>query len=730
MPPVRSLRVGPLDEDDARALAALVLEADAGAGEVAETGGGSPFAIVEIGRRARAGPASSAAGALGAIVAERLDAEGPAARRLVEAIAVAGYPVVDAAAFAIADAGAVDRALLARLRAARLLRTAPRAGVPGLSTYHDRVRDLVLARLGRDGVREAHRRFAEWLAPRPDAEALTLVEHWERAGEPARAARLAADEADRAMASLAFHKAASLYRAALGAPFPDRPRAALAEQLGAALEAAGQAAQAARAYEEAAAALPPEARDSARGLDLVRRAAEQWLRGGRYEEGVAMLRRALDAAGLPWDRTTAGAIAALIAHRAMVKVSRAAPRAARPVETESWSRARLDLAWSAGLGLSLFDSPRAFAYQARHARLAEASGDPGHRARATATAALIAAWEGGRRGTTQSRLLEASSAALVHATPDARVHAHARVMQAGCAWLRRELAEALTQARLGIAYCRESCVGAEWERTNLFWLEGCALAELGQLGELRRRVATELSLARERDDLYAQILAQTGRLGLAWLAGGRPDRCRSHAEAGRLAARGTAFLEWLAVSVQAYADLYEGRPGDAFERLSERRGAWARAMLFRLQALRVEAHELWARAAVGAALEIGPTTRTGARLLAHARQEARRLWGEDAAWVVPHAALVDALAADAAGAPAGPAAARAVEGFTTLGMSSHAEAARLVLRRDAAARERLAALGAESPERYAAALTAGRPPPGPGCPPTRVDTGALGAGRA
>ncbi|MFT3770168.1 MAG: AAA family ATPase [Minicystis sp.] len=708
MPTVRSLRVGPLVESDSRALAASVLETETDAGAVALAGRGSPFAIVEIGRRVRAGPEAAPEHALDAIVAERLDAEGHDARRLVEVIAIAGYPVEDAAAFAIAGAGAVDRALLARLRAARLLRTAPRAGVPALSTYHDRVRDLVLARLSRETVQDAHRRFAEWLTARPDADPWDLIEHLQRAGEPSRAASLAADEADRAMASLAFHKAASLYRVALAEPPASRSRAALAEQLGMALEAAGQAAQAARAYEEAVASLTPEARADAHGLDLIRRAAEQWLRGGRYDEGVATLRNALAAAALPWDRTTLGAIAAAVLNRAVVSVT--VPRTPHQSPNDRWIRAQLDVAWSAGLGLSLFDAPRAFAYQARHARLAEAAGDVSHRARATATAALIAAWEGKRRGVLRSRDLEASSALLVRASRDARLRAHALVMGAGCAWLRRELVRALDLAREGIAFCRESCVGAEWERTNLVWLEGNALAELGQLGELRRRVVAELSLARERDDLYAQILAQTGRLGLAWLAEGHVARCREHAEAGRAAARGTAFLDWLAVSALAHADLFEGRPGDAFERISERRGAWSRAMLFRLQALRVEVHELWARAAVGAALEVGATTRAGARFLAQARRASQDLAREDAAWIMPHAVLVKALVAVAENSSANALAARSVEGFATLGMASHADAVRLILMGDAAARESLAARGAQYPERFAAALTAGRLP--------------------
>jgi hypothetical protein len=144
----RELVVGELGAGDARELARLLLgaadERGGLADAIARESGGVPFLIHELARAARAGEREITPDRG---VLTRITALPPEARRLLEAVAVAGRPVPAAVACAAAGLEGDESGLLPSLREARLLRSVGPAGGRELEAYHDRIRAAVLAGL-------------------------------------------------------------------------------------------------------------------------------------------------------------------------------------------------------------------------------------------------------------------------------------------------------------------------------------------------------------------------------------------------------------------------------------------------------------------------------------------------------------------------------------------------------------------------------------------------------
>src|SRR5262249_24184518 len=158
-----------------------------------------------------------------------------------------------------------------------------------IESYHDRVRESVVAHLGAPAQRSWHARLAVALetAEQPDPEA--LVAHWSGAGHPERAASYATKAAERAEKTRAYGSAVRLHGRARGRL---RPRGGARRQplvrLGGALINAGRGFEAAGILAEAA-----EGAEPAQASALRRRAAEQYLRSGHVEKGAEFVQKSL-----------------------------------------------------------------------------------------------------------------------------------------------------------------------------------------------------------------------------------------------------------------------------------------------------------------------------------------------------------------------------------------------------------------------------------------------------
>ncbi len=219
--PVESIHLDPLPPGEARELASRLLgggvEPRDCACAIAAEAEGSPLFIDVLVRHALlvAADRPHAVGldeALAATIAS-LDAE---AQTVLELVALAGSPLAyDVATRAAAlDYSALTRAATA-LKATHMARGTRLRSEDALEPYHDRVRELVSARLDEKTRRARHAQLARALESITGAEPEALFLNWRGAGEAARAARYADTAARQANQTLAFDRAARLYRAAL-----------------------------------------------------------------------------------------------------------------------------------------------------------------------------------------------------------------------------------------------------------------------------------------------------------------------------------------------------------------------------------------------------------------------------------------------------------------------------------------------------------------------------------
>ena len=495
----------------------------------------------------------------------RVNALAPHARAIVEAVVVAGEPLaIEAAAVALGQAPAVISVLAGQLAASHLVRATT---IGALEPYHDRVRDAVLAFLDRDELKTWHRRLATALEVTCTGDDEALALHHHDAGEDQQAARHAELAADRAAAALAFARAARLYRMALGFA-PDDAPAKLRLQLGLAeaLVNVGRGAEAAEVYLEAIAHAPREA-----GLDLRRRAAEQFLKTGRIDRGVEVLREVLAEVKLELPATPRRALASLLLRRAQLRV-RGIRFRARAAPLSAADAARLDICWAVGASMGVLDTVRGADFQTRHLLLALAAGDPRHIALALAGEAAYSA-AAGRKNERRTGRLVAASVALAGRLDDDATRGATLLCSGIAAFLEGHFAAARAACDQAEALLRERCRGVSWEITTAQIFALWSRAYLGELAELGRRVPLALKEARERGDLYASTSLRIGWAVLAPLAAGDPERARTEAvEAIERWSRKLLLNQHADFLIGEVAvDLYRGDGDAAVKRLAD---AW------------------------------------------------------------------------------------------------------------------------------------------------------------
>jgi hypothetical protein len=720
------LEVKPLARADATRLVQEVLgdsvASDGVAERIADESRCSPFLATELARhlaasrRPGAGTERYEPLALDALVAARVQALPALAREVLELVAVAGRPLDRELARHAETLGLDVRPALGLLRAQSLVCALSAGDRVASAIYHDGIRQAVLAGLSTATRRERHRALAAALEAEGDADPRLLVDHYEGAGDRARAGALALVSGQRAAADLAFHQAAELYARArdLGTTVP---RWMLEARIGQALTHAGRAREAAVRYEAAATALVAAHAGDTRSIALRRRAGELYLRSGRYAEGLAALRAALAEARVRYPSSAYLALGSILLNRQWLRLRRALAGGdvVRPVEVAAADRERLEVYWSAGVGLSLFDMVRAADFQLRHATLAFRLGEPRHLARALATEAFTLAWEGGARNRRRSEAVQVAAARLATELGDPRIEVQTLVTRAAIVFVERRFREALALCERGARICNTRHVGTTWEIANL---ELCAVSTLACLGEMTRaraRMAELLPRAAERGDLYSTISLRLGLPNLSWLAADEPDEARRQIDQARAAAPLAPFQEYTAVYAEAQLDLYEGLPAAGWARVNAAWPVLRAGFVLRVQGVRIDLVDLRARCALGLLAHGTASRGERARLLRVVRRAAWRLDRERAPWTAPMTAALRAGLAWQTGDRARAIAllADAAVGFEHHDMRAHVAAARLHLAGVGVGEtvercaESLRALGIADPARYAAVLLPG-----------------------
>lgn len=674
---VHEVFVGPLSPRESRTLARALLAAGArGADEddnsddveaIARESGGSPFYVRELSRHALAVGRAAGPVSLRDVIAYRVNALPAPARRLLVAIAAAGRPTAVAAVERAADIEDAPAAL-SLLRAQHLVRTRTEASVREVEPFHDRIREGALARVPPADLADLHLGLGRALEDLGGADPEALAFHFEAGGDRDRARSYAEAAADRAAEALAFGRAAALYRRALpdGAGAAVRP---LLVKLGHALSHAGRGAEAARAYLDACAGAP-----AAEALDLRRRAAEQFLRAGHVDEGLAVLRDVLAAVDLSLPRTPTRAFASLLYRRARLSLRglEFQEREASPEELT-----RIDVCWSVGNGLNGVDIVRGADFQARHLLYALAAGDPYRISRALSSEAIFAAMEGGRRGPERARLLLARAREVAERIRHPHAIAWAAGAAAGATFYESRFADAAYRADEALRLFRGTCTDITWELGSLacWWLLP-SLFYLGRLDDLSLLLPAYLKEAEELGALYNVTSLRTLTAPRVLLARDRPAEARREVDEAilRWSQRGWHVQHWCAMYSRANAALYEG---DGIAAHTEVEGSWLdldRSLLLRVESVRVESLALRGAAAIAAA-GAGSEGEAAFRVAERAQRSLAR---ETTPFAAPFAAALRAAVALARGHVG-----RALAGFEDaerafgqLSMGLHAAAAR------------------------------------------------------
>ena len=598
----RELALEALAEPEAEALALMLLGqedplARARAAAFARESGGNPFFVYELVRHLQAGgestprPEGVGAVALDEVLWARIRRLPGGARRLLEVVAVSGRPLDQAEACRAAGLERDGRSTLAVLRCGRLIRGTGAADRGEVETYHDRVREAVVARLDPATLAGHHLRLAEALEATGRADPEVLASHLRGAGQPRRAGDYYASAAARAAGALAFDRAATLYRLALESLPPGDARGpGLRARRADALANAGRGGEAAREYLAAAGGATGGA-----ALELRRRAALQLLISGHIDEGLAALRAVLGAVGMDVPSTPRRALGSLLLRRLRVRLRGLGfrPRDAGQIAAEELTR--VDICWSAAVGLSLVDPVRGADFQARHLLLALRAGEPCRIARSLALEGMHRAIAGGSGRRRAARYLQVAQE-LAHRVGDPHALGLAALGTGYAIFLLGHWERAREAAERAEELFHERCTGVAWELATARFLQCGMLYYLGEIAELARRLPRFLREAEDRGDLYA--LATLGYLGsAAALAADDPE------EAGRgLAAvmgpwtrRGYHIQHRNALWAAAHVALYRGEGRAAWDLIREQWPALEGSLILRIQFVRITMRHLRAR---------------------------------------------------------------------------------------------------------------------------------------
>ncbi len=649
LPGMRRVDLGPLDESEARQLAAELVGASGDAllvHGVAREAAGHPLFLQELAdyvKRTDAGPIGSVHldGALWSRV-ERLD---PPARRLIEMLAIAGSPLLSRAAALAADLDAGAYAdCAAVLSIERLAHASDAHGRAHIEPYHDRVREAVLGHLTEPERRRGHLLLATALERAGVDDAAQLGRHFGEGGDAARALAYVVRAAEEAGRSLAFEESAGLYERALelradlaGAVAANDGLALAAAE---ALSAAGHGKRAAQLFMEASVRS-----DDLRRIELQRRAAEELFTHGLLDEGYAVLDQVLPALGLSVPRSTFSVVRRVVWSQLFDAIfgHRLRPRTPPASDREI---AQVDVIGGITLALWSADPMMGAALQADHLRLALRSGDPFRVAFAftmeagSSAVAGVPAQARTRRWVDEARTLLRDHQPDVPGWRSGFSVAMATIAVLECRWTDAlsaldDAERDLSLAPLGHSAIRE--LMTNMRLTTLFWL--------GRSGDLLRQSPRLLRRADERGNLDSWAWLQTFD---AWAlsCAGRSDEARERLALlqARLPSHGFLLHRWYIDHVRVASMLCEGRSDEALRSIRDvhRRLRFAPAG----QSQRVWSRWLLANAALARALQ-APHDR--ASMLTAARRVLGKLEAERTPWVDGAAACVRASIASVEG---------------------------------------------------------------------------------
>jgi hypothetical protein len=567
---------------------------------IARESGGSPFLIEQLARYGAKDHQDKAALNLARVIEHRLDKLPARSRCLLETIAVAGHPLSEPIAYGAAACEFSDRPTLFALVAEHLLRVRDTNGSREIEIYHDRLREMIVASLTPERRRQLHLNLAVALEADASADPAVLSVHHREAGDLDRASQYALAAGDQASKALAFERAAEWYQLALASGrWSSLQATAVRKSLAAALVFAGRGTQAAAVYLEAA-----EAADRSSRSELQRLAAEQLLRAGHLDDGLAVLDGIARELGIWLAPRRWQTLLSLLLHRL---------RAAFPVhafhDDPSSDRAArqlmvLDVYWSFFIGLINFDPIRAMDYQARHKLLAARVGDTKRLSLSLAMEAASCA-ASGKRNLNKIRDLIVKARALCEVTKSPEAAGLIATIEALCACVTGDWRAASHLAEEADRFLAERCSGVAWERATSIQLWDTAVFYLGEwrrLLDYAQRFPTQVEDAKMRGDVHAGVASFTGRTVL-FLMSNQPMLAEQFVRDTIAALPSNRYLMpkvWR-LTLEVYIAMYTGDGDRAWSLVNAQWPMLAASQFLRVEYVAITALDIRARAAIAAA---------------------------------------------------------------------------------------------------------------------------------
>ncbi len=669
----RQLAVAGLSDQESRELTRLSLGPQEGTEALVEAivleAHGSPFLVEQLSRYAVASGSHLGTGIrLAEMIELQLEQMPEGSRRLLRVLAAAGKPIAWTLACHAAKVTGDLRRLEAALKGAHLIRGS--GGDELVELSHDRLREVLLEGMNDDETRNVHARLAVVLEEGGREDPDTLMEHYARAGDDVKAGRLAQQVAGRASTALAFDCAAQLYRRALELGHLDEgERLGLLHGLASSLALAGRTRDAAELHLELA-----ELTQGRQSLEYRRCAAMEYLMAGYVERGLELARSVLRSVGLEMTSTRRSSLTSLYWHRFHLWLRRYRYRAQEAAQIPARRLLRIDTCWAIASGLEMVDVRRAADFQSRHLLLALEAGEQRRVARALAMEVGFRSAAGSRDRRRAARLRQRAHE-LAAKIGDAYADALATLQDGVALYLNGSWRAAAGTCDRSEGMFRDGYERAVWEITTARRFALCALRNLGEIGEVSRRLPRYLREATDQGNVYGTNELRA-RLNVFWLAADDPEEARRQIDeaAHSWNHEGFHLPHWTVAAARVQADLYTGHGVDALATMDGLWPALGKASLLRIQPVRLEAVLMRSRSSLAAALQ---DRSRQAELQRRARNGARRLERESLPFARPLATLLRAAVAHLAGDSPGAREAleRAAFGFESCEMRLHSTAA-------------------------------------------------------
>jgi hypothetical protein len=488
-------RLGAQAEDHASLIDHIVREAH-----------GSPFLASQLAALAAAriarGDTQLEALSIDSLVTQMGELLPEGASDLLAVLAVAARPLTPRLALAAAGVLGEGKALVHTLRSLNLVRTRDVAGGHLLEMYHDRVRERV------------HGTLSQARRERAYASLLGLLEQNREAADPAwlhvlalgaaqrgPALRYALAAAERAFGSLAFERAAELYRMCLEL---DETAAAdsgvLWTKLGHALACCCRGVAAAEAYQEAAKRVPPS-----EAAAWTRLAASHLLRSGRFEEGELLVSKVLAAMDVSIPESDPALLVAIVWERLRLQMRGLDYREQNEQAVSARVLEQIDSIDSLGLETQSYDPLRAALLQLRGMRLALDAGEPKRVSRALGSAAIVASVSGSADSHQRSEALLQRAEVLTRKLGDPREHAAMLASRAICAFMQGRTQDVLAPSYEAERIFRASSSADYYMRFAIVSARIGALYTLGDQWKFKAELSAALEEARATDNRTALL---------------------------------------------------------------------------------------------------------------------------------------------------------------------------------------------------------------------------------